>query len=579
MALRRVMILALLVALAASGCASPGSSGASRTGNEARPANAPNPSAEKTVRVAVRYEIDNLATKVLGPNSPTITRRFFNASQALIDDKGVARPYLAETLPQLNTDTWKVFPDGRMETTYTLRPNLTWHDGQPLTAEDFVFAYWLYKAPSLGYFSPDPQDAVDDVVALDDRTVIIHWNSLFFDAGSLREDYLDPLPKHILERPFTTFVQDPSAREAFLNLPFWTQEYIGAGPYKLTQWVPGAQLEGVAFDGHALGKPKIGRIILRLFNDENTTLTNLLSSNLDITVPFALRYEHGEVLRNDWEPRGSGKVLSIPGSNSASVVQFRPEYQKTRGLLDLRVRRAIAHAIDKNAVNEGVFDGRGYPVDTFMSPLMPYFAQLDRTIAKYPYDPRRSEQLMNEAGYSRGGDGMFASATGERFKPDFWVTAGSQYERHQAIITEGWKRAGIDAEPWAIPLALGRQNEVRATFPGLTQIGGGSTEDSVMKNFISSQIGSAGNAWRGSNRGGWSSAEIDRLWDTYGVTLEPAERTNLIIGMSKLMSEEIPGYPLYANINVRAQAAALAANLDEVVITTPSWNVHEWEFR
>ncbi len=100
-----------------------------------------------------------------------------------------------------------------------------------------------------------------------------------------------------------------------------------------------------------------------------------------------------------------------------------------------------------------------------------------------------------------------------------------------------------------------------------------------MKNFISSQIGTAANGWRGSNRGAWSNAELDRLWDTYSVTLEPAERTNLVIAMAKLLSEEIPGYPLYANINVRAQAASLVANLDEVVTTTPSWNVHEWEFR
>jgi peptide/nickel transport system substrate-binding protein len=261
------------------------------------------------------------------------------------------------------------------------------------------------------------------------------------------------------------------------------------------------------------------------------------------------------------------------------VVQFRPEYQKTRGLLDLRVRKAIAHAIDKQAVNEGVFYGQGFPVDTFMSPLMPYFQQLDRTISRYPYDPRRTSELMAEAGYSRGADGIFVSSAGERFKPDFWVTAGAQYERHQAIIMEGWKRAGIDSEPWAIPLAAGRVNEVRATFPGLTQIGGGSTEDSVMKNFLSNQIGSAANAWRGSNRGAWSNSEFDGIWDVYSVTLEPRERVSQIIALNKILSEDIPGYPLYANINVRAQSSALVAKLDEVVITSPSWNVHEWEFR
>ena len=568
-----------LVALVVVGCGgtSPQSS-AGRVSGEGRAA-ASNSSSTQTVRIAVRYEIDNLATKIIGPNGPTITRRFFNASQVLIDGSGATRPYLAESLPQLNTDNWKVFPDGRMETTYRLRPGLTWHDGAPLTTEDFVFAYQMYAAPGLGFFTPDPQDTVEDVIAVDDRTMLIRWKSLFFDAGSLREDYLDPLPRHILERHFNAFQQDAANREALVNLSFWTRDYVGAGPYKLVEWSPGAHLEGVAFDGHALGRPKIGRVLIRIFNDENTTLTNVLAGNVDVTVNLALRFDHGQVLKSDWESRGGGSVLSNPGSNSASVVQFRPEYQKTPALHDLRVRRAVAHAIDKQAVNEGVFNGQGFPVDTFMSPRMPYFAELDRALMKYPYDPRRTAELMAEAGFHMGPDSMLAGPTGEHFKPDFWVTAGAQYERHQAIIMESWKRAGIDSEPWAIPLAAGRQNEVRATFPGLTQIGGGATEDSVMRNFLSAQIGSAQNAWRGSNRGAWARPEFDALWDTYSVTLDGAERTRQIIAMSKMLSEEIPGYPLYANVDVRAKTAALVADLNEVPISTPSWNAHEWEFR
>jgi peptide/nickel transport system substrate-binding protein len=573
---RRIVAILLVSFMELTACS--GSGAQSSAGAEPSAASRPaSGTPAQTVRVAVRYEIDNLATKVIGPNGPTITRRFFNASLSLNDDTGSPRAYLAEALPTLNTESWKVFPDGRMETTWRLRPNLTWQDGVPLTAADFVFAYRLYSSPGVGFFTPEPQDAIEDVVATDDRTIVVRWSSLFFDAGNLREDYLDPLPRHILERPFEAFQQDAAARESFVNLPFWTHEYVGAGPYKLVQWVPGSQIEGVAFDGHALGRPKISRLLIRIFNDENTTLTNVLSGEIDITVNLALRFDHGVVLRNDWQSRGAGTVISQPGSNSASVVQFRPEYQKTRGLLDVRVRRAVAHAIDKEAVNEGVFNGQGYPVDTFLNPRMSYFAELERAITKYPYDPRRTSELMTEAGYGRDADGFFVSLTGERFKPDFWVTAGAQYERHQAIIMESWKRAGIDSEPYALPLAAGRSNETRATFPGLTQIGGGSTEDSVMKNFLSSQVGTSSNAWRGSNRGGWVNPDLDQLWESYSVTLEAPQRARQVIAMARLLSDEVPGYPLYANVDIRAKAAALQANLNEAPTTTPSWNVYEWE--
>jgi peptide/nickel transport system substrate-binding protein len=84
----------------------------------------------------------------------------FNATLALIDDKAVPRAQLVNSLPQLNSDTWRVFPDGRMETTYRLKPNLTWHDGQPLTADDFVFSWRMYTTPDFGVTTQPPLVAI-----------------------------------------------------------------------------------------------------------------------------------------------------------------------------------------------------------------------------------------------------------------------------------------------------------------------------------------------------------------------------------------------------------------------------------
>src|SRR5437868_13600897 len=121
--------------LAAAGCA-PGAGQGSQP-----PAEGERPAAPRTLVMAHRYEVANMATKVVQSNGPTNTTRPFNGSLTLIDDKGQPLPYLAEALPALNTDTWRVSADGKMETTYRLRSGLTWHDGAPLNADDFVFAY------------------------------------------------------------------------------------------------------------------------------------------------------------------------------------------------------------------------------------------------------------------------------------------------------------------------------------------------------------------------------------------------------------------------------------------------------
>ena len=180
----------------------------------------------RTLIVAHRYEPSYLAPKVLGSNGPLTTTRLFNAALVQFDNIGTPRPYLAEALPQLNTESWRVFPDGRMETTYRLRPNLTWHDGAPLTAEDFAFALRVYKQTDLGIFTRIPQGNIDNVLSPDARTVVIQWKSPNPDAGTLSFGDLDPLPAHVLEAPFTDLAQGNASREGFLNHPFWTSEYL-----------------------------------------------------------------------------------------------------------------------------------------------------------------------------------------------------------------------------------------------------------------------------------------------------------------------------------------------------------------
>jgi ABC-type transport system substrate-binding protein len=130
------LAFALVVAAAIlAACAPPATPSA---GVERAPA-APSP--PRSITMGVRYELISGQSKALNNSSSEIQKRLLNASLAMMDSQGAIYPYLAETLPQLQTASWQVFDDGRMETTYLLRRNLTWHDGSPLTADDFAFAY------------------------------------------------------------------------------------------------------------------------------------------------------------------------------------------------------------------------------------------------------------------------------------------------------------------------------------------------------------------------------------------------------------------------------------------------------
>src|SRR5439155_17388641 len=122
-----------------------------------------------------------------------------------------------------------------------------------LSSDDFAFAWRLYTRPSLGVAS-QVLSLIDEVGAPDPRTVTIRWRQPYPDAGGMRMEF-QPLPRHLLGDAVET--SDP---DAFATLPFWTADYVGVGPYRVSRWEPGATLEAAAFDSHALGRPKIDRI-------------------------------------------------------------------------------------------------------------------------------------------------------------------------------------------------------------------------------------------------------------------------------------------------------------------------------
>ncbi len=526
--------------------------------------------------MAVNTEVGTLSPKMLGPTNPERTTRIFNAGLSLVDARGDVRPYVAESLPQLNTDSWRVFPDGRMETTWRLRSGLSWHDGTPLTADDFAFAFRVYSSP-LGVFSAKPQDFMADVIARDPQTLVISWSRSYPDATQLTSSEFGPLPRHLLEAGFGGYEQDAANRDAFLAHRYWTTEFVGNGPYRLATWEAGSHMEGVAFDAHPLGKPKIDRVVIRFITDDNIALTNLMAEAVHFSMIQLMPFDQGLLLEREWESTRRGTVIYQATSTMNLAVQHRPEFVAYRALADVRVRRALAHGIDREMLNEALFAGKGPIVHSFVAPESPLYAEVDRTIAKYPFDPRRLEQGLVEAGMRRGSDSMFQTDTGERFQPTYWVTASSQLERQLAIMTDTWRQAGVDIQPYIIPGAQARDNQFRSTFPGLLGHGVSPSTTSALETFTSDQIGTPANRWGGQNRGGWLSPEYDRLLTAYSSTLDRSARTRHMVDSFKLMSEEVPNYPLFRDLGTIIHLANVNGPSGQVPEALAHWNIYEWE--
>lgn len=564
--------LALAIVTLLLACSSP----SARMGQSTAPA-AEAAAASRVLVMAIRSEPVDLSLKTISLSASVTSKRAFNASLALVDGNGVARPYLAEALPALHTNDWQVFADGRMQTTYHLRDGLSWHDGQPLTAGDFVFAWQVYAAPLASVFTPTPQDQIDDVRATDPRTLLVRWRTPYAEAGVLPDGALDPLPRHILQESFALAQADPVVMASFLANAFWTTEYVGSGPFMLKRWDPGTTIEAEAFTGHVLGRPKIDRLRMQIMSDENTVLTSVLSGNLDLAPRLTLRFEHGEVLKQDWVPAGHGNVIyTLSTSGQYVAFQQRPEFVRPSGLLDVRVRRALVYALDRHAISDALFDGESPMLDTFISPRAAIFPRVDSAIAKYPYDPRQAERLFTEVGMTKGEDGLFTDGTGGQFRADIVMSSGTLNDRAALIIVDTWKKAGISSQSSALSAAQGRLPEARIGYPGLASVG---SVLAALPNFSSAQIGTAANRWVGLNRGGWANPEYDRLWTQYNNTLEQADRDQRVVDMARVLSEEVPGIPLFANIDVWAFKTAVRGIVPGASEYTYFWNIHQWELQ
>jgi len=553
---RNPWIALFALVIVATACA-PAAPGASRSGSEAR---AP-PASEvpsRTVVIATKVEPTTLAPRALSttgvsPTSPVMN--IFSAWLMAIDGRGGRRPLLAEKQPELNTGDWIVFPDGTMETTYHLRPNLTWHDGTPLTASDFVFGFQVFSNPDLGLRIDQPMRLIKEVVAPDDRTVVIHWKQSFTDADGLNADKnggLAAMPRHLLEEKYRT-----AELAAFVADPYWTTGFVGSGPFRLDRWEPGAYIEASAFENYVEGRPKVNRLKWVFLANENAAVASLLAGEVHLVAVEAIALEQASLLRQQWADSHAGEVIFAPTKSRFLQVELKDAYVNPRALLDVRVRRAFLEATDRASLSEAIIEGQQVVAHSIAGMSEEYSTEMDRAITKYPYDLQEATRLLAQAGITKGSDGAFADASGQKLSLEIRVFPNDPGPREIAILADQWKRFGVEVNQFVIPAAQSQDLELASAYPSFRIEQSGLTGTTAVVKLSSSVLATPQNRWTGSNRGGWVNAEYDRGFDTFVSSLDRNERNRSIVQALKVASDELPILPLYYLSQVAARASAL----------------------
>ncbi|MBM2812668.1 MAG: hypothetical protein HW416_3427, partial [Chloroflexi bacterium] len=521
------------------------------------------------IKIGWTLEPDTLNPKFLSGRGAAGYHWIFNAPLANRDVSGVPFPMLAERLPSQANGDLVVRPNGTMLTTYRLRAGATWHDGAPVTAADFVFAFEVYTDADIPVENPQPEPLMERVEALDDRTLTITWKTTYVDANALGNQQLNPLPRHVHETKYR------ANKASFLTGDEWSTAYVGTGPFKVESWTPGSQLIARAHLGFALGPPKLDIVVIRIITDPNTQLANLLAGEVDlINSPDVLAPE-AAVARERWATTGEGYVKTWATQTTFMEFQFREVPNWQRAVADVRVRRALLHAMDRQGIDDIVNLGFLGTADAFISPTDPLFPEVDRTIAKYPYDPNRAIALLADAGWVRpSGDGPALNAAGQPLQVD--IATGSISQPIATVAADNWRAAGVTPGIFVIPVARSRDSELRTSFPGTALNQRSLGPDQFV--WTSEQSPTPENRYIGSNRGSFFDPETDRLQGMIMTSLDAAQRRDAIVAQARRMTETVGVAPLIhpvavilARKNVVGPIGGYSSGL--------TWNVHEWEMQ
>jgi peptide/nickel transport system substrate-binding protein len=298
----------------------------------------------------------------------------------------LVRPYPGQKMGPSLAQSWEESEDG-VTYTFTLRPGLKFHNGDPVTTEDVKFSFERYQ----GAGAQTLKDHVTEVEIVDPLMVRFHlkapWPDFMTFYGTTATAAGIVVPKKYL-----TEVGD----DGFKKHP------IGAGPYKFVSSKPGIEVVLEADPRYWRRVPSVKTLIMRSIPDATTRALTLKTGEADIA--YALDGTAAEGIKDD-------PSIKIVASKHASIfwLEFPEQWDPKSPWHDIRVRQAVNYALDRQAINEAGCLGFCPPAGVIVPRVMDFALQVEPV----PYDPAKAKNLLAEAGFPRGFDaGQFVPSPG-----------------------------------------------------------------------------------------------------------------------------------------------------------------------
>ena len=472
---------------------------------------------------------------LLGDNSPT------NPVLALINEGLVgSSPVNGDYVPGL-ADTCELSADG-LVLTYRLHEGVTWHDGTPLTTADVVLSHDAQATPDTGSaYTGSFTGAVASYQAIDDLTFEVTLLDTYARVVAFGNTYCPIMPAHIWgDVPFADWAADGGSTGAD------PARVIGTGPFTFVEWAQGTSTTLAKNADYWDDVPNIDTFVFRVYPDSTAAVEALLAGEID-------SFENPDAADIETIEAG-GLTVQVYDTYSFGFYGYNLDPEKTPLFQQVEVRQALLYAIDRQSIIDNISLGYGV-VANGTQPVLSVAYAPDDIETVYDYNPEMAAQLLDQAGWTLGEDGVRVNADGLRLSFQVMYGAGSPATDQQvAYIQDVWADIGAEMIPDPVDFSTVLVPTITGTYDyDIALLGFNwdySGDQTAM--FGTSAYGGGFNFMR------YSNPEYDELAARSNVEQDDEARRALLIEASNIVNNDLP----VAILNFREDRFAI--NLERI---------------
>jgi peptide/nickel transport system substrate-binding protein len=482
----------------------------------------------------------------------------------------------------------------QMIISFTLLENLVWSDGEPLTAEDSLFAYNLVNDED----TPGSKFLFDrtQIYEAPDETHIQWWGIPGFIDPTYHTNFWAPLPRHAWEA---------FAVAELPQIDVVTRTPVGWGPYVMDEWVAGERLtlkKNTRYFRAGENLPVFDTLVFRIVPDPNAAVSDLVAGACDILDPtINLDGQLSLLLQMQSDRRVQALTtttstiewlgLGITPASYDDGYSTTPPLDRPDFFFDTRTRQAIALCLDRQKVVDTVLFGLSVVPNTYISPEHPLY---NSTLAPYPYDPAQGNRILEQVGWrDMDNDPLtprlaFGVLNIPQLTPlvlNYYTSSATQRRQVSEILAQSLSQCGIAvnvtylsyvdlyAEGGANGPLFGRGFDLAEFAIGTTSL------EPPCSWYTTAQIPSAANNWVGANVTGYKSPDFDAACASAQEQSPDDETYRDAYHLTQsIFTADLPAIPLYARLKVAAARPDMC-NLDLDPTANPLWNIESLDYQ